>query len=537
MMLLAFGLTQTSFCQKTITEKLDRLMAAYTSVNKFNGSVLVSRKGNILLEKGYGLKNARSNSVNNTKSIFQIYSITKTFTSTVILRLVEEGKLSLSDKLTRFYPGFPRGDSITIEHLLAHTSGLYDYTRGHTMPDLTETSFVRFIQTKPLDYAPGTSWAYSNSGYWFLGFIIQKMTGMTYEEAVNKYIFKPSGMKESGFDFKTLRHPNKTTGYAIFASTLKKEAVIYDPPGPYAAGAIHSTVGDLYKYHMALQQYSIIKKSSLENAYRPIKNNYGLGWIIGSFEGKQVVSHSGGAAGYRSNFARIPDEDICVILLNNNESASVELITRNIFTILFDKPYEIPYEIKLSDAVLSQYAGAFSLKPSSTMYINREDGRLTAQMSMQHKTIVLARKENYFFAEEANGFLEFIKDEKGNYNELVIHQGGQQIRSKRIYPVWGLTGTATSKDWQDSIPDIPLTEDPVKKGLWTLKNIELKTGVFLFRLNNDWGYHYGDNEKDSIPDFLGADIKIEAGTYDITLDFTNQVEPNYTIIKKTLPPN
>jgi CubicO group peptidase (beta-lactamase class C family) len=532
LVLLTFGLAQAAFCQKTIVQKLDELMEAYCKVNKFNGSVLVSRKGKILLEKGYGIKNVRTNMPNDAHSIFQIYSITKSFTSTVILKLVELKKLSLSDKLSKFYPEFPKGDSITIEHLLTHTSGIYDYTRGNNMPDLTERSFIQFIETKPFDFSPSAGWNYSNSGYWLLGFIIKKVTGMDYEEAVRKYIFKPLHMSRSGFDFKQLSGKNKTTGYAIFSEHKKKEAVVYDPPGPFAAGAIYSTVGDIYKFHKGLQTFSIIKETSLKKAYTPFRNNYGYGWIIGFFEGKQVVSHSGGAAGYRSNFLRIPEDDICIILLNNHENAIVELITKNLVNILFDKPYKIPAEIKLDTSVLEQFTGAFSVKPSFTMYITIEDSRLAAQASKQHKTVLLAEKENYFCVEEANGFLEFIKDEKGKYNELVIHQGGQSIKAKRIYPTWGLAGTATAKGWEESIPDIQLTEDTLKKGLWVIKNIPLKKGLMVFRLNNDWGYHYGDNGNDKILDMYGKDIEVEAGMHDIILDLSDEREATYTISKK-----
>jgi CubicO group peptidase (beta-lactamase class C family) len=530
--LLAFGLTQAAFCQKTTVQKLDELMEAYCRVNKFNGSVLISRKGNVLLEKGYGIKDARTNTPNDANSIFQIYSITKSFTSTVILKLVELKKLSLSDKLSKFYPEFPKGDSITIEHLLSHTSGIYDYTRGNNMPDQTESSFIKFIETMPLNFSPGTSWEYSNSGYWLLGFIVKKVTGMNYEEAVMKYIFKPLHMHRSGFDFKHLSNENKTTGYAIFSEHKKKEAVVYDPPGPFAAGAIYSTVDDLYKFHKGLQTFSIIKEASLKKAYTPIRNNYGYGWMIGAFEGKQMVSHSGGAAGYRSIFLRIPEDDICIILLNNHENEIVDLITKNLVNILFDKPYKIPVEIKLDTSLLAQFTGAFSVKPSFTMYITIEDGRLAAQVSKQRKTVLLGEKENLFFAEEANGFLEFTKDEKGNYNELIIHQGEQSIKAKRIYPTWGLAGTATTKGWEESIPDIQLTEDSLKKGLWIIKNVSLKKGLFVFRLNNDWGYHYGDNRNDKILDMYGKDIEVEAGTYDITLDLSDEMEATYTISKK-----
>ena len=130
MILLVSILAQVSFCQQNVTVKLDELMAAYSRINKFNGSVLIARKGKILLQKGYGYSNVSSKKLNDNNSRFLIYSITKTITSTVILKLVEKKLLSLNDRLSRFYPQFPRGDSITIEQLLSHTSGVYDYTRG-----------------------------------------------------------------------------------------------------------------------------------------------------------------------------------------------------------------------------------------------------------------------------------------------------------------------------------------------------------------------------------------------------------------------
>lgn len=529
MLLLTFGLTQALFCQKTTQQKLDALMDAYCKVNKFNGSVLVSQKGKILLEKGYGIKNFQSKTMNDENSIFQIYSITKTFTSTVILKLVELNKLSLSDKLSKFYPEFPKGDSITIENLLTHTSGISDDTHGNHAEEL----LIPFLATKPLDFSPGTKWSYSNSGYRLLGFIIKKVTGMRYEDAVKKYIFSPLQMTQSGFDYKYLSNKNKTMGYEIFSDEIKKEAIVYDPPGPFAAGAIYSTVGDLYKYHKGLQTFKIVNREALKKAYTPFKNNYGYGWMVNSYEGREMVSHSGGAAGYRSNFTRIPGDDIVIILLNNTENANVELITKNLLNIIYNKPYKIPFEIKLSKEILKKYTGTYQVAtPPLIMYITVEDGRLVAQVSGQQKTIVLAQKENHFFAEEADGSLEFLKNEDGILNELIIHQGGQNITGKRIYPTWGLIGNATSKGWEANIPDIKFTEDTLKKGLWVLKNIKLNTGELKFRFNNDWNINYGDNENDKILDMYGENIKIEAGTYDIILDFSDEMKPKYNISKK-----
>jgi CubicO group peptidase (beta-lactamase class C family) len=531
MILLTFGLTQAIFCQKTIPQKLDELMNAYCKVNKFNGSVLVSSKGKILLQKGYGIKNAQSQAMNDTKSIFRIYSVTKTFTSTVILKLGELKKLSLSDKLNKFYPDFPKGDSITIENLLTHTSGIYDYTHGNNMPDQTEKSFIAFIETRPLDFSPGTNWSYSNSGYYLLGFIIKKVTGMPYEDAVRKYIFKPLQMIHSGFDFKNLPDKNKTTGYEIFSDEIKKEVIVYDPPGPFAAGAIYSTIGDLYKFHKGLQSFKIIDKEILIKAYTPFKNNYGYGWMLRSYEGKDIVSHSGGAAGYRSNFVRIPNEDICIILLNNTENANVELISKNLINILINKPYKIPFEVKINKEELAKCIGTYQVTaPPMVMYITVDDGRLAAQVSGQQKTILLAESDNHFFSEEADGFIEFEKGNTGKTDKIILNQGGQEFTGNRIYPSWGLLGSATLIGWDG--PDIKFTEDTLKKGLWILNNIKLNTGEIKFRFNNDWNINYGDNGNDKMLDLYGENIKItEAGIYDIVLDLTDETKPRYSIFK------
>ena len=343
LILLTFGLTQSSCVQKSAQAKakdINELMEAYIKIDKFNGAVLIAQGGKVIFQKGYGFKNVANKRLNDTNSIFQIYSATKTFTSTVIFKLIELNKLSLNDKLSKFYPSFPKGDSITIENLLTHTSGIYDYTHENSMTDHSENSLISLLEKKPLDFSPGTSWSYSNSGYSLLGFIISKVAGMPYEKAVRQYIFTPLKMTHSGFDFKNLSDANKTTGYTIFSEDVKKEAILEDSTGSFAAGAIYSIVGDLYKYHVGLQSYKIINEESLNKAYSASEKNdrYGHGWQLGSrFFRKQIVSHSGGAAGFRSNFSRIPEDNVCVILLNNNENANTEFLTNRIYDILFNK--------------------------------------------------------------------------------------------------------------------------------------------------------------------------------------------------------
>jgi Domain of unknown function (DUF3471) len=253
--------------------------------------------------------------------------------------------------------------------------------------------------------------------------------------------------------------------------------------------------------------------------------------MLRSYEGKDIVSHSGGAAGYRSNFVRIPNEDICIILLNNTENANVELISKNLINILINKPYKIPFEVKINKEELAKCIGTYQVTaPPMVMYITVDDGRLAAQVSGQQKTILLAESDNHFFSEEADGFIEFEKGNTGKTDKIILNQGCQEFTGNRIYPSWGLLGSATLIGWDG--PDIKFTEDTLKKGLWILNNIKLNTGEIKFRFNNDWNINYGDNGNDKMLDLYGENIKItEAGIYDIVLDLTDETKPRYSIFK------
>lgn len=428
--LLTLGSTGNTIAQ---SKQIEELVSAHAKVNRFNGAVLVARGNNIIYEKGFGVKNAAQQTNNDTNTLFRIYSVTKTFTATLIFKLIEEKKLSLDDRLSKFFPSFPKGDSITIEHLLMHKSGIYDYTDGNDMKDQSEATFIRFLSGKPLAFSPGKGWDYTNSGYWLLGYIIQKVAGITYEEAVKRYIFQPCKMYHSGFDFKTLKNNNKAIGYKVFTAATKVEAQDIDPPGPYAAGAIYSTVGDLYRYYKAQQSFQLISRQSLYKAWTPdtINKHYGYGWQIDNFDGKKAISHAGGGPGFRSNFFFIPQDSICVILLNNTEDINVDVLTHAICDVLYGKPYKIPVDIPVDSLILKRYVGHYVFAPNFSMDVTIEGGKLIAQPVGQPKTVMLAEKENYFYALEHGAFLEFLVNETGACNEAVLHQGGGEHHGKR----------------------------------------------------------------------------------------------------------
>ena len=443
--LLTFGLVQSIFSQQTVSQKLDALIEAYTKWNKFNGSVLVAQHGKILLEKGYGFSNFRNNTLNDSNTIYQIASITKQFTSTMILKLVELKKMALTDKLSKYYPDFSNGDSITIENLLTHTSGIISdapddssFINSEEQKITHEEKFLASIKNRKLDFSPGTNWEYSNSGYILLGYVIEKVLKMTYFEAVRKYIFAPLSMTHSGFDFEHLR--DKATGYSTISDSSKIEgsSIDFDSTGPFAAGAIYSTVGDLYKWHEGLQSNKIITKTSLDKACTPFKNNYGYGWEIESFLGKRIVSHSGVITGFNSNIARIPEDNVCIVLLNNMEGSGIGAITKKIFSILYNQPYSVPVkrqEIKLSEETLKKYVGTYEItSPPISAEVTIENGKLVTQASGGQKLKLLPYQENHFFIimQDDEAEIDFGIDESGKVDKIIIYQEGQKMLGKKL---------------------------------------------------------------------------------------------------------
>jgi CubicO group peptidase (beta-lactamase class C family) len=510
-------------------KKLSALFDFYEKEGLFNGSVLIAHKGQILLSKGYGFQNAKEKILNNPKGVFQIYSITKTFTSTVILKLIEVNRLSLTDKLSKFYPDYPNGDRITIEHLLTHTSGIYDYTRGNDLQDQSENSFVEFERTKPLDFPAGTDWSYSNSGYYFLGYIIEKITGVGFEQAVANYIFNPLKMENSGFAFKYFKSDNKAIGYEKLTSRIQKESIVYEPPGPFAAGGIYSTVEDLYKYYQGLKEFKILKNESIEKAYSSYKNDYGYGWITLSMFDKKTVGHSGAGAGFRSNFVQIPEEDICIILLSNCEK-DLNNITSGVLKVLLDKPYKIPTNFSVERETLEKYKGTYQVNENFIIYISIENDKLIAQPKGQPRSIMFAEENNLFYIEDLNGYIHFKKNKLGLFDTLIFKKDGKGIKGKRINPSWGIIGSSTSNGW-DGL-DIELTETNIK-GIWKIDNIHLKDGEIKFRFNNDWTINLGKNNNGNL-EFHGENIKIENGNYEVILNLIDEENPKHNITRNKL---
>ena len=348
-----------SFSQ-SINEQLDKLINAYTEYGKFNGSVLVANQGKVIFKKGYGMANMEWDIPNKSNTKHRLGSITKQFTAMLILQLAAENKLDLHAQISKYLPDYPKetGDKITIHHLLTHTSGIPNYTsfpdffQNESRNPYTPDEFVKKFEDKPLDYEPGEQFSYSNSGYFLLGVIIEKVTGKSYEQMLNEHIFSPLNMTDSGYDNHDDILKNRATGYEKNGNTFVNSKYL-DMTIPYAAGSLYSTVEDLYKWDQALYTNTILPKDYMDMYFKPYitafgNNSYAYGWGVGkspigkSTDSIYTISHGGGINGFNTIISRAPSDKSLVVLLNNTGGAPLNEITRAIRGIIYEKDYDFP---------------------------------------------------------------------------------------------------------------------------------------------------------------------------------------------------
>jgi CubicO group peptidase (beta-lactamase class C family) len=430
----------------SIPQKLDEYLVSAHKFYKFNGSVLIAEKGKILLQKSYGYNNFATKSPNDSNSIFQIGSVTKQFTSTVILKLQEEGKLSIQDKLSKYFPEFKYSNTITLENLLTHTSGIYNYTNDIDDNDsaivcnpVNKQLALDIMFKHSLDFKPGTQFAYDNSGYYLLGLIIEKVTGKSYEENIRDIIFTPLQMTHSLFDFKDSKDPNIAIGYKILNDSEQLIAQRWDSTVTYAAGGIFSTTGDMYKWMKAFANKEILSADSWKAALSPHLEHYGYGWFIDSLFGKKSISHGGGLPGFMADVTFYPDEDVIIILLNNEGYFGEGLteINANLSAILFHKPYELMHnrpEIKLADSVLKRYVGEYTFDKKHHVFITLENNTLQIEAPAGNlpKSTLFPQDETNFYLKIINARIEFSKNAEGNITSLISHYNGKDEVCKKL---------------------------------------------------------------------------------------------------------
>lgn len=356
--LVLFVFQNYSFAQDK-TSKIDKLMQVYYDLGKFNGTVLVAEKGKVLYKKGFGLANMEWNIPNKPDMKFRIGSITKQFTSMLILQLVEQGKIDLEAKLNDYLPDYRKdnGEKVTIHHLLTHTSGIPSYTG---LPEFAEKisrnpysvdEFVKKYCSGDLEFEPGSKFVYNNSGYFLLGAIIEKVTKKKYEDVLKEKIFDPVGMKNSGYDHHSTVLEERAAGYSKTFDGYNN-AEYLDMSLPYAAGSLYSSVEDLYLWDQALYTEKLLSKKMKELLFKPhvsaMGQKYAYGWVVGkrsfqkSKEKVTSIAHGGGINGFNTQIVRLVDDKHLIVLFNNTGGANLAGMSSGIINILYDKQYQLP---------------------------------------------------------------------------------------------------------------------------------------------------------------------------------------------------
>ena len=323
--------------------KIQEVLTLAHKYKQFNGSALVAENGKVVYKGAFGLANMEWNIPNTPDTKFRLGSITKQFTATLTMQLVEQGKIKLDAKISDYLPDYRKdiGQKVTIHHLLTHTSGIPSYTG---QPGFLENvsrnpykvdDFVKKYASGNLEFEPGSKYAYNNSGYFLLGAIIEHVTGKPYEQVLKENIFDPLGMNNTGYDHHDTIIPKRATGYSKTPDGYTNAAYL-DMSIPYAAGSIYSTVEDLYLWDQALYTDKLLSAQSKASMYKPFLEDYAYGWVVqnASFKqnGKdiQVIRHGGGINGFTTTIVRFPQEKNLIVMLDNTGTGYLDPLSDSI---------------------------------------------------------------------------------------------------------------------------------------------------------------------------------------------------------------
>ena len=419
------GLAQTKFDKA----KLDNYFNALEENNKFMGSVAVSKNGEIIYTKTIGFADVENKVKATENSKYRIGSISKSFTTVLVLKAVEEKKLDLNQTIDKWFPAFKNAKKITVKHLLSHRSGIHnftndkDYLTWNTKPK-TEGEMLEIIAKSGSDFKPDRKAEYSNSNFLLLTYILEKTFAKSYSDLLHEYIIKSIGLKDTYVFGKINPSNNECKSYS-FAGSWQTESET-DYTVPLGAGAITATPSDLTKFADALFSGKLLKTESLE-IMKTIKDGYGMGLFQIPFYKSIGYGHTGGIDGFSSVYSHFADEKISYALISNGTNIDNNDISIAVLSAIYNKPYEIPVftTFKVTSEDLDKYLGVYASKQIALkITITKNGNTLIAQGTKQPAFTLEATDKDKFTFEQAGAKFEFIPAEK----TMILFQGGGKIK-------------------------------------------------------------------------------------------------------------
>lgn len=418
-------LSLSVFAQTLDKQKLDQYFDALEQSNKFLGSVAISGNGEIVYSRAIGYADVAAKTKPDVNTKYRIGSISKTFTSTLIFKAIEENKLSLDDKLSKFYPQIKNADNISIGNLLNHRSGIHNFTDdliylSWNTQKKSESEMLSIIAAGGSDFEPDSKAEYSNSNYVLLSYILQKTYKKTYAKILSEKIIVPTGLKNTYAGDKINPSKNESNSYKFSTDWVKETET--DMSIPMGAGAIVSTPIDLTKFADALFNGKIVSSKSVE-LMKTLKDDYGYGLFQMPFNDKQSYGHTGGIDGFSSVFGYFQEEKVGFALCSNGSNYNNNNISIVLLSAIFNSNYEIPdfktYAVSAAD--LEAYLGVYSSKEIPLkITITKNENVLMAQATGQSAFALEATAKDKFKFDMAGVVLEFNPSE----NKMMLKQGG-----------------------------------------------------------------------------------------------------------------
>lgn len=443
---LAVGCNEPS--PESEANRYEAVLKGFYKEDQPGASIVVAWEGEVLFEKAYGLANLEWEVLATPETVYQIDSITKVLTATAILRLEEEGKITLGDPLSKFYPSLvPNDEAITIRHLLTHTSGVINQAKlgekwiPHVREDFSLDEVLSMIAGEPADFAPGERTEYNNNNYVLLGAVIEQVSRKPYATYMEDEVFRPLGLNHTFYGNHERIIPNRAEGYVPDGDRWKK-APFMSMTHPYAAGALLSSAGDLSAWAQAVSDGGFLSVDTFRKSLEPSKTNsdedgaYGLGWFISDLQQTKAYSHGGSSSGFSSEIILIPEFSVFVAVLSNNSTGQPgpNYISRRLAALAIGRPFEMQEEITLPTDTLHSFSGVYSFSSGQEVTIEVRDDRLVFITEGASPAILFAESDNTFFMTVVEAKIRFDLGEDRTVKGFVFIQGGRELPAIRERP-------------------------------------------------------------------------------------------------------
>lgn len=425
-----------------LEKKADEYLQALTDLDRFSGTALVAKDGEVLFSKGYGLANREHGVPNTPQCKFRLASVSKQFTAMAILMLQERGALKIGDLLAKYLPDCPPAWSkIMIRHLLNHTSGIPDYmnfidwwTAGR-LPH-THLEVVAPMAKMTPYFEPGEAYSYSNTGYILLGYIVEQVSKKSFAAYLQERIFDPLGMRNSGCEENEKVIEHRATGYERRGDIWVNSDYL-DISVALEAGGLYSTTEDLLIWDNALYTDRLVSRASLQAMISPAAfvDTYGYGTRSGKEFGRRYVAHSGALNGYRTHYYRFPEDKVCVVALCNTAPSGPASAAKDLAAMLFGEKYEAPKVrpiITLPDDALDRVCGRYELAEGNVMTVERDGARLIVPLNDRAAIYLYPESQTVFFRKANDDQVTFCLDDSGNVCGLTLRQGGVDYQAVRL---------------------------------------------------------------------------------------------------------